>query len=227
MCEKNSTPYIIRHHVFIYYYSSIKQSSNAINHSSQTKTTLLEMAFSRVIYDKIRLEAKWVHRPSWEIDNIINTRIRSKYGDKCNTDGFVYGHSIVVTHRSAGMLDCLVVDGAAIYEVVFVATICSPKRGEIIECSVIAKHNEGIQCRAIGARSNDPLDIVMPIEWHVVPDTVTFLRNTLKVKDTITVEVIGTRYQPGDRNIRLVVQYNGRLSKRTGDRTSTSPPPSL
>ena len=179
------------------------------------------MKFSRVIYDKIRLDSKWVHHPSWEIDNIINKRIRLKYGDKCNADGFVYGHSIVVTHRSAGMLDCLAVDGGAIYEVVFVATICSPKRGEIIECEVIDKHDEGVQCRAIDLRKNDPLDIIMPIEWHVNPKTIRFLRNSLEIGNTISVEVIGTRYQPGDRSIRLVVQFHDKVIK-----TATTAQPS-
>tara|TARA_B100000787_G_C16118523_1_gene261553 strand:+ start:271 stop:777 length:507 start_codon:yes stop_codon:yes gene_type:complete len=167
------------------------------------------MDHSRILYDKIRLEAPWTSKPSWEIDAEIAARVCDKYGDKCNADGFVHKHSIFVTDRSAGMLDSLIVDGSAIYEVVFVATICAPKRGEVINCVVIDKNNEGVQCHPAGRRL--PLDIVMPIEWHVDPSTINYLRKILQVGDHIQAEIIGKRFQPGDRSIRLVIQFLKKL----------------
>ena len=160
------------------------------------------------MYDKIRLGASWTHRPSWEIDAEISARVADKHGDRCNTHGYVHKHSIYVTKRSAGMLDTLIVDGSAIYEVMFAATICAPQRGDIIGCVVIDKNNEGVQCNPTGRRTNDPVDIVMPIEWHVDPSTIAYLRQTLKIGDHIQVEIIGKRFQPGDRSIRLVVQFH-------------------
>ena len=163
---------------------------------------------------KVRLECSLVHLPSYEIDAEIHRRLCLRYGDRCNSRGYIYGESIVIKCRSAGVVDNLVVDGGANYEVQYVATVVSPQQGDRFDCVVLNKNKEGIQCRA-NASSGIPclnhLDVILPIQWHDKP-TQTYLQRDVKTNDNITVEVMGTRFQPGERSIRVVVQYLSNLT---------------
>ena len=168
------------------------------------------MISTQIFHVRVRLGCDMIHRPKNEIDAEIHELIGFRYGNKCNSLGYVYGNSIVVQARSAGIIDNLVVDGGANYEVQYAAKVVSPQQGDRFECYVLDTNKEGIQCRAReerGASSLDHLDVILPIQWHRDVATRAYLRNDVKVGDAIPVEVLGTRFQPGDRSIRVVVQY--------------------
>lgn len=165
------------------------------------------MLVTRTFTDTVCLESHWMNSTGSAIDAKIREELQRTHGDQCVRDGFLYGDTVVLTNRGVGVVDRCVNRGAILYEVEFVATVCSLEEGESIRCQITRSNDEGLKCVATDEAypESTPLDIILPIRWHD-PRVQTHIRKNIKVGDTIHTTVIGARFDVRDRAMNVVVQ---------------------
>ena len=164
------------------------------------------MISNRIFRECVRLDSRWCNRDEQTVDRELLRRTQQIYGDQCCSHGYVYGDTIIITNRGDGVVDVIECDGAIIYDVEFVASVCMPGKGELIGCMVQDKNREGIRCEPTDANMRDtPLDIILPIRWH--DESVREELHALATRGRkLMVRVIGTRFSPGERRMSVIVE---------------------
>ena len=128
------------------------------------------------------------------IDNIIKNKIKMSIGNKCINEGFVNMNSIEIIQRSIGKIPAIQFNGDINYSVEFIADICNPSKGTLIECTVKNINKMGIMA------DNGPLNIVIAKQHHVNNSNF----DNIQIGEKINITIIGTRFELNDKEITVV-----------------------
>ena len=80
------------------------------------------------------------------IEDVLLRKIKNKYGDKCNNDGYVIKDTIQILSRTMGKIISIYFTGDIHYKLKLEAQICIPSIGDKITCKVKGKNPAGILC---------------------------------------------------------------------------------
>ena len=133
------------------------------------------------------------------IEDILQKRISNEIEGKCIKEGYVRPGSIKIIHRSSGRLLMNQFNGSVIYNITFIAEICNPLEGMIVQANVININKMGILAYG-GYEEPYPLNILLAKQHHI--DNEYF--DSIKQNDSIFVKVIGVRKEYGDSQISII-----------------------
>ncbi len=128
------------------------------------------------------------------IDSVILRELKNTVGNKCGSHGYIDKDSISIIKRSIGKLNSSHLNGSLGYEVSYKANVCNPVEGSLVTCEVVNKNKMGLLASA------PPLSIVLARQHH--PDTEAFEK--VNIGDTITIKVIGKRFELFDEQITAI-----------------------
>ncbi len=137
-----------------------------------------------------------------EPDEIFLNKLKKEIEGRCIREGYVKIGSVKILGRSLGKINQAYFTGLPVYDITYQADICNPPIGLIIECIVKDETKMGLVCHV---NDNDnPLDIVIPSQWHFDNKKYTMLEPEMKIK----VKVARKRHENGDNHISVVASLH-------------------
>ena len=131
-------------------------------------------------------------------DEIFLSKLKKEIEGRCIREGYVKVGSVKILGRSLGKINQAYFTGLPVYDIKFQADICNPPIGSIIECIIKDETKMGLVCQV---NDNDnPLDIVIPSQWHFDNKKYTMLEPDMKIK----VKIARKRHENGDNHISVV-----------------------
>lgn len=128
----------------------------------------------------------------------IEKKLRSEIEMKCNVEGYIKGGSIEVLTYSSGEVKGEYV----VFNVNFECLICKPVEGTIIH-NCIVKNNTKAGIRA-ELKDENPSPIIIFVSRDHNYSNENFSK--LSENDTISVKIIGIRYELNDTNIYAIAE---------------------
>ena len=138
----------------------------------------------------------------YDPDEIFLNKLKKEIEGRCIREGYVKIGSIKILSRSLGRINQAYFTGLPVYDIKFQAEICNPPIGSIIECTVKDQTKMGLVCQ-INDQDN-PLDIVIPSQWHFDNKKYIMIQPDMKIK----VKVARKRHENGDNNIQIVASLH-------------------
>jgi DNA-directed RNA polymerase subunit E'/Rpb7 len=127
-------------------------------------------------------------------ENILKN-LSKKFEGRCNSDGFIKTDSIKIINYSSGLL----VDGNVTFKIVYEALVCNPVQGHKIDCKVHNVTKAGIRAE-VKDGDDTPLVIFIARDHHY--NNPYFL--SVKEGDSISVRVVGSRFELNDTYIAII-----------------------
>jgi DNA-directed RNA polymerase subunit E'/Rpb7 len=131
-------------------------------------------------------------------DIIFLNKLKNEIEGRCISQGYVKIGSIKILSRSLGHINQAYFTGLPVYDIKYQAEICNPPIGTIIECVIKDETKMGLVCQVND--SDNPLDIVVPSQWHIDNKKYTMLEPEMKIK----VKIARKRHECGDNNISVI-----------------------
>ncbi len=160
------------------------------------------------IYHRVALKEDIIVEPKYLNEN-LNTYIvdylKNKKEGKCVKEGFIKTNSVRFLERGAGILSGSRFTGDMTFEVKYVAEICNPSIGTVVDCKVRFLNKLGIK------GYNGPLTIIVPREFH--EDNLEVF-DTIKVGDILKVEILYKEFSLKDTEIRISGKIHGLDNKK-------------
>jgi DNA-directed RNA polymerase subunit E'/Rpb7 len=160
------------------------------------------------VYNKSVLDAKvilLVTEIGKNIKTNLESKIVSKIGGKCITEGYIKPGSIRIINYSSGSINGDIIE----YHVLFECMICLPVEGMLIECTSKTITKAGIHAQVIDEDGNMPVTVFVARDHHHIDDR--FL--SVKENTKITVRVIGTRFELNDKCICAIANLADNISE--------------
>ena len=130
------------------------------------------------------------------IQDTLETVIKSQVEGKCVVEGFVKPGSVKVLQHSSGN-----VDGSTIlFEVVFECEICCPVEGMVVSC--VAQNNTKVGIRAETVESPSPMVIFVSRDHHYHVESFA----EIEAGQEIQVRVIGQRFELNDTQVSVIAE---------------------
>ena len=133
------------------------------------------------------------------IEEVLKNRIKVDIEGKCIKEGYVRRGSVKIISRSSGRILMNQFNGSIIYTVRYVADICNPTEGMILEAKVLNVNKMGVLAYG-GDDEPHPLNILLAKQHHIDVDAF----DEIKEHDTVFVKVIGVRKEFGDTQISVI-----------------------
>jgi DNA-directed RNA polymerase subunit E'/Rpb7 len=131
-------------------------------------------------------------------DEIFLNKLKKEIEGRCIREGYVKTGSVKILGRSLGKINQAYFTGLPVYDIKFQADICNPPIGTIIECKIKDETKMGLVCQINDV--DNPLDIVIPSQWHFENKKYSMLQPDMKIK----VKIARKRHENGDNNIQVV-----------------------
>lgn len=130
------------------------------------------------------------------IDEVIEEYIHNNFEGKCVVEGYVKTNSSKIIRYSSGVIER---GSNIVFEVVFECDICFPVEGMLVTCVVKNSVKAGI-------RAESATDVPSPFVVFVAKDHHFNSQhfNEIQVGDTITVRVIGQRFELNDKAVSII-----------------------
>ena len=140
----------------------------------------------RELTRSVHIHARFLQR---NIHASLVDQLRNKYEGVCLSEGYVQPRSITIADYSLGRTNIL--KGGLDYSVKFQADVCLPHIGQVFRAPVVLKSKIGLHAET------SPIKILLPRDLHIGnPDF-----DGAEVGQTIEFDVVGTRFQQGDKTI--------------------------
>jgi hypothetical protein len=160
------------------------------------------------VYNKSVLDTKVILLVTEIGKNIkanLESKIISKIGGKCITEGYIKPGSIHIINYSSGSINGDIIE----YHVLFECMVCLPVEGMLIECTSKTITKAGIHAQVIDEDDNMPVTVFVARDHHHIDDR--FL--SVKENTKITVRVIGIRYELNDKYICAIANLTDNISE--------------
>lgn len=160
------------------------------------------------VYNKSVLDTKvtlFVTEIGKNIKTNLESKIVSKIGGKCITEGYIKPGSIHIINYSSGSVNGDIIE----YHVLFECMICLPVEGMLIECISRTITKAGIHAQVIDDDGNMPVTVFVARDHHHIDDR--FL--SVKENTKLTVRVIGIRYELNDKCICAIANLTDSASE--------------
>ena len=167
------------------------------------------MLSSRVlIKENIKLEPCYL---TTKFKDEILHRLKQKVEGICSKHGYIKQGSIELHKVTPGIIELVSLSGNILYEVYFYADVCNPLIGSIIKSAKVINLNRlGILAESYVGEDKFSSSI---IEIIVAKNSVNIISDVdlekIKLGDEINVEVIGKRFNIGDKKVSVI----GRIVK--------------
>lgn len=136
------------------------------------------------------------------VKNNLEMKISNEIAGKCIDEGYIKPQSIKVTNYSSGNVNGEYVE----YHVTFECMVCLPVEGMLVECTCKSVTKAGIHAEVIDEQGYIPLTIFVARDHHHLNERL----STIKDGDTITVNVIGIRFELNDKYICAIAKLMDR-----------------
>jgi len=160
------------------------------------------------VYNKSVLDTKvllLVTEIGKNIKTNLESKIVSKIGGKCITEGYIKPGSIRIINYSSGSINGDIIE----YHVLFECMICLPVEGMLIECTSKTITKAGIHAQVIDEDGNMPVTVFVARDHHHIDDRFLSVKENAK----ITVRVIGIRYELNDKCICVIANLMDNVSE--------------
>ena len=146
----------------------------------------------------------------------LEQKIIFKNEGRCISQGFIRPNSVKIVSYSSGLIQSENIEFQAVFE----CMICNPVEGMIIECTVKTVTKAGIHAEVITENE------IVPVTAFIAKDhyATNAYFNSVKENDSISVKVIGSRFELNDPYVCVIGQLldpsyqdkNGRQRNRGG-----------
>ncbi len=150
---------------------------------------------TNILENRFHLEA---HEFSNDPDEIFLKKLKKEIEGRCIREGYVKVGSVKILKRTLGKINQAYFTGLPVYDIKYQAEVCNPPIGSILECIVKDQTKMGLVCQV--EDTDNPLDIVVPSQWHFNNKRYTMLQPDMKIK----VKVARKRHDNGDNTIAVV-----------------------
>jgi DNA-directed RNA polymerase subunit E'/Rpb7 len=154
----------------------------------------LQTIYSRCLLTrKIVLSINYIGK---NLDDVIEEYIRSNFEGKCLVEGYVKPNSSKIIRYSSGIIER---GNNIVFEVVFECDICFPVEGMLVSCTVKNVVKAGIRAES-STESPSPIVVFVAKDHHFNNQQF----NDIQVGDTITVRIIGQRFELNDKYVSII-----------------------
>lgn len=158
------------------------------------RDTKLQNIYSRsLLTRKIVLPINYIGK---NLDDIIEEYIHNNFEGKCVVEGYVKPNSVKIIRYSSGLIER---GNNIIFEVVFECDICFPVEGMLLSCVVKNIVKAGIRAESSN-ETPSPIIVFIAKDHHFTNQQF----NEIQFNDTITVRVIGQRFELNDKYISVI-----------------------
>tara|TARA_Y100000768_G_scaffold180421_1_gene135121 strand:+ start:1632 stop:2240 length:609 start_codon:yes stop_codon:yes gene_type:complete len=175
------------------------KNTTIIKPKTEKKTFIKRKIKTSNIYTNVMINRKIILDIAFIGDTLKSTLenvVKSQIEGLCINEGFVKPDSVRLLSYSSGILS----GSNVIFETVFECKVCCPVEGLLIECVTKNVTKAGIR-----AETNDePSPVVIFISRDHNYTSSYF--NNVKEDETITVRVIGQRYELNDKYISIIAE---------------------
>lgn len=158
------------------------------------RDTKLQTIYSRCLLTrKIVIPITFIGK---NLDEVIEEHIHNNFEGKCVVEGYVKPKSCKIIRYSSGMIER---GNNIVFDVLFECDICFPVEGMLISCSVKNVVKAGV-------RAESATEVPSPIVVFIAKDHHYNVQqfNEIQVGDTITVRVIGQRFELNDKYVSII-----------------------
>ena len=153
--------------------------------------------FYRVMLnDRIKIEPKYLSK---SYRTYVTNRLKNSMEGVCTKHGLIKQGSIDVYKVAPGCIELIGLDGSVVFDVYYHAEVCNPLVGSIIKANVVNVNKFGILAESAGILEI----IVAKNSVNIAHDSVVNL-DTIQIGQTVTVEVVGKKFELGDKKISIV-----------------------
>lgn len=158
------------------------------------RDTKLQNIYSRsLLTRKIVLPINYIGK---NLDDVIEEYIHNNFEGKCVVEGYVKPNSVKIIRYSSGLIER---GNNIVFEVVFECDICFPVEGMLMSCIVKNIVKAGIRAESSN-ETPSPIIVFVAKDHHFTNQQF----NEIQVNDTITVRVIGQRFELNDKYISII-----------------------
>jgi len=158
------------------------------------KDTKLQTIYSRCLLTrKIILPINFIGK---NLDDVIEEYIHNNFEGKCVVEGYVKPNSVKIIRYSSGLIER---GNNIVFEVVFECDVCFPVEGMLVSCVVKNIVKAGIRAES-STETPSPVVVFVAKDHHFNNQQF----NEIQVNDTITVRVIGQRFELNDKYISII-----------------------
>jgi len=158
------------------------------------KDTKLQTIYSRCLLTrKIILPINFIGK---NLDDVIEEYIHNNFEGKCVVEGYVKPNSVKIIRYSSGLIER---GNNIVFEVVFECDVCFPVEGMLVSCVVKNIVKAGIRAES-STETPSPVVVFVAKDHHFNNHQF----NEIQVNDTITVRVIGQRFELNDKYISII-----------------------
>lgn len=138
------------------------------------------------------------------LKEIIQKQLQKQLEGKCSIEGYVRTNSVRILTYSSGILKA----NNIMFDVVIECLLCTPVEGMTLNVKVVNITKAGLRCDAVGEES--PLDLFVARDHHFTS------KDFAKIKEgeTISVKVLGQRYEINDPKISVIAELVKTKEKR-------------
>ena len=158
---------------------------------------------------KVTLTAKDMGKDIEKLDELLTKKIKDQYEGRCSRNGYVLPNSVQMISRSMGMVEKGRYTGDILFYAEASAKVLQPPDGIVIEGTVIRQNRMGMYIDYQGA-----IRVMVPRDLNI--GDVEF-NDSVKVGDTVRVEIKKSRYQVNDTSILSVGIFKGKVKGAAGE----------
>lgn len=171
-----------------------RQPGNTMKKSDKQK--IYNVYSKSMITRKVRLP---INSIGSGLKETLEQKISYEIEGKCIVEGFVKPNSSKIITYSSGRIS---EDNFILFEVVIECDICFPVEGMLIECVSKNVTKAGIRAEITDENNISPVVIFIARDHHYTSDYF----SSVKENDTITVRVIGQRFELNDKYISIIAE---------------------
>lgn len=158
------------------------------------------------IYEKRQLKTSLSIHPKMfnysDVNEIILRKLKNKVESKCISDGYIKPESVKILTRTLGMLLNHDFDANINYEIMYIADVCNPKEGQLLEVIVNTVDETNTVCYYMDEETS-------PIEVYLFKQH--YLENqeyaSLKQGDNIIIKILETQIEFGSSKILAIAEF--------------------
>ena len=137
-----------------------------------------------------------------DIDSTLHKILKDKVEGMCVKEGMIIRDSTKIISKSAGKMNITTFNGNITYNVQYKASVCNPKRGQLLPCIVKENNRSAVICY-MDDKEHSPVNIYLHKEHHI--GNVDFVN--LIPEDKIIVEVIDSAFEYLETQILVLSKF--------------------
>lgn len=158
-----------------------------------------ELCTRTLLTEKIKLEPVYLNQ---NFKSILLQRLKQKIEGVCSKHGYIRKDSVELYKIAPGCIEILSLNGNINYDIQFYADVCNPLIGTVIKGAKVVNMNRfGILVEA-KVFATSVLEIIVAKNSVNIVSEIDL--DTISIGDDVNVEVIGKKFNIGDKKISVI-----------------------